>query len=138
MIYEDIVNTVRSADQRIKEFLLDEPTINTYSMTAIENGGSNEDLQASPLSKDEKIDIIAKSILAGVTPYCIFDDSIPLDFNMKPTDLYEVSNGNIVKVEDTLRNASTSRISDIITITTGTDKLIVAGDDTILQKNETV
>lgn len=150
LIYEDIVKTVKYSDDRIKEFLLDEPNITTYSMTAQQNAsGYNSTLQAKQLSDPEKIDIIAKSILAGVTPYCIFDDSIPLNFSMEPAVNYIEDNaGNFVENKQEngnykLRDSEQSFINNIDSITTLVDVKIsqdntVASSEKVLGENETI
>ena len=53
----------------------------TYNST---NESYDKNIRQTLTSQDE-LDILAKSILAGVTPYMIFDDTQVLDYTMEPT-----------------------------------------------------
>jgi hypothetical protein len=75
--YDSLIQTIRNADTRIKEVILSDPDVNTYIMDS--NNllyGLNLDTQSDTDVAKFKTELIAKSILAGVTPWCIFDDTV--------------------------------------------------------------
>lgn len=95
--YDSLIQTIRNADTRIKEVILSDPDINTYIMDS--NNllyGLNLDTQSDTDVAKFKTELIAKSILAGVTPWCIFDDTAQLAYSLKPCKSYV----NFDKYED--------------------------------------
>lgn len=82
--YNDLVDEIKNADDRIKTVVLDYPKYNIHYMD------SNNKLVS--LSDNSTLDlqntIKAKSILAGVTPYFIFDNNQGLNYSMTSVGSY--------------------------------------------------
>jgi hypothetical protein len=85
--YDKLYKTIQDADTRIKTIILDEPIYNIKKVDSYNN--------VSNLDGDDKIEIISKSILAGVTPLYEFDDRFNFEFGQtSPSEIIE----NIQKV----------------------------------------
>lgn len=82
--YNDLVDEIKNADDRIKTVVLDYPKYNIHYMN------SNNKLVS--LSDDSTLNlqntIKAKAILAGVTPYFIFDNNQGLNYSMTSVGSY--------------------------------------------------
>ena len=88
--YNDLVDEIKNADDRIKTVVLDYPKYNIHYMN------SNNKLVS--LSDDSTLDlqntIKAKAILAGVTPYFIFDNNQGLNYSMTSVGSYPLSDSS--------------------------------------------
>ncbi len=71
--YEDIINTIKSSDNRIKTVILDTPILNTASNT-INKGTLTE------LVNDDKSKLIARMVLAGNVQLYSYLEDITFDF----------------------------------------------------------
>ena len=71
--YEDIINTIKSSDNRIKTVILDTPILNTASNT------KNEDT-LTELVNDDKSKLIARMVLAGNVQLYSYLEDITFDF----------------------------------------------------------
>lgn len=130
--YYNLIEDIKSADDRIKEIILDYPEYSCCLMNSnnnlIEIPSSIEELNSlAPGPKDNVIDILVKSILAGVSPYFIFDNNNVVDFTMAPAKKIEsvVKNANdtITQVSFTTDDNMTlekSTFEGIAAITTNT------------------
>ena len=177
--YDDIVKTIEKSDDRIKNVILDYPEYELYEMKSDNSykkypinsyinfnnlKGDNKDIWDTIKDDQEitskELDIIAKSILAGVTPYCIFDNNFIVDYSMdgvsKVKDIiYYDENGEKIEPDEnsgtltdndnayyieygvpsnTKLSVGESEIKKVAAITTST---IIKSGDTLL-KNENV
>ena len=152
--FEDLLDTVRQADKRIKEVLLDSPKLVVNYM--------NSKNQLTPLSFDNTnaadnvnlnkivLDIVAKSILAGVTPYCVWNTKSTPHYYMQPltqkqiitTEGSPMFEGDDIVLQDsnfsetsTVVNAVTENVTAITTQVTIT---VPKGGQYTLKENETI
>lgn len=94
--YEDIINTIKSADSRIKDFFYEDFTYDPavmYSNNSAYTLNFNNKFNYSNTVNDLQIEIIARSILAGVTPLFMFDTSTAFSYTMKPVNAYTLKTG---------------------------------------------
>lgn len=83
--YDNLSAIIENADSRIKSIILDEPEYNIKVVDSENNINS--------LDKDAQLDIVSKSVLAGVTPFFKFDDRFDYEFGQvnintsKPSDI---------------------------------------------------
>ena len=81
MSYEGLIETILAADNRIKSVILDDPELNTNLMDSnnstypIVYSDKNDRTITTKINKF-KVELLAKSILAGVTPWCTFDNTV--------------------------------------------------------------
>ena len=91
---DSLLITIKNSDPRIKEFLIDEPTYNTNVMysdnSELAISGSTSDEAINEILTNLKTEIVARSILAGVTPLFLFDDSIAYNYTMKSIGSYSL------------------------------------------------
>ena len=157
--YDDLIETILAADTRIKNVILDDPEINSYVMKSdntiypLDYIQSEDSESIQETINQLKLELIAKSILAGVTPWCTFDKSLQLAYTLKPAESYIQNptdetllknaideSGNITLAESatsTKLNNENSSISNITAITTQVDIPLTAAGYT-LRNNETV
>ena len=91
---DSLLITIKNSDPRIKEFLIDEPTYKTNVMDS-DNSESTfldntSDIAINETLTNLKTEIVARSILAGVTPLFLFDDSIAYNYTMKSIGSYSL------------------------------------------------
>ena len=94
--YNELINSIKKADPRIKEVILEYPEYQLCVMksdNSKENIGLQLDLNNSNDVKTLELtrlqaEIIAKSILSGATPYFIFNNNQILDYSMGPVVKY--------------------------------------------------
>lgn len=86
--YEKIIDTIYSADSRIKYVMLNQPEYVVRVMQSDDVIGSPEN--ASQLTPDEKLNLLAKMILSGNIQYLKFDK----DFN------YELNQSNAIRYDN--------------------------------------
>lgn len=82
--YNDLVDEIKNADDRIKTVVLDYPKYNIHYMDSNNKLVSLSDASTLELQNTIK----AKSILAGVTPYFIFDNNQGLNYSMTSVGSY--------------------------------------------------
>ena len=101
---DSLLITIKNSDPRIKEFLIDEPTYNTNVMysnnSELAISGSTSDEAINEILTNLKTEIVARSILAGVTPLFLFDDSIAYNYTMKSIGSYSLSSGTETPSKD--------------------------------------
>lgn len=89
---DDIIETIKNADSRVKDFIIDDPTYYTDVMYADNSQLNLMRSYSDPISnitlEDLQIEIIARSILAGVTPLFLFDTDTIYSYTMKPVGSY--------------------------------------------------
>lgn len=85
--YNDLVDEIKNADDRIKTVVLDYPEYNLYYMNSNNKLFSLSDNSTLTLQNTIK----AKAILAGVTPYFIFDNNQGLNYSMTSVGSYDGS-----------------------------------------------
>lgn len=98
--YTALIENVKKSDDRIKTVVLEYPEYVIKQMNYQNKISDLNNLNDSKKTIGElEANIIAKSILAGVTPYCIFSNSEKLDFSMtkveKASDIKIDGNGVI-------------------------------------------
>ena len=89
---DDIIETIKNSDSRVKDFIIDDPTYFTDVMYA-DNSQLNlmrsyTDPVSNKVLEDLQIEIIARNILAGVTPLFLFDTDTTYSYTMKPIGSY--------------------------------------------------
>ena len=153
--YSDLVETIQKADSRIKTVMLDEPeliinfmdgynalyNIGNINVATSESGLTTEET----LIRNHNIDLYAKSILAGVTPFIIFNNDVALNYFMR------TGNGKVVQVTKNANGTYTSTVgaqkvltsaesilSDVAYITTGTTINVPANGSYTIRENECV
>ena len=99
MQVDDIIATIKSADSRVKDFIIDDPTYYTDVMYADNSQLNLMRSYSDPVSnvrlEDLQIEIIARNILAGVTPLFLFDTDTTYSYTMKPVGSYNlITTGN--------------------------------------------
>lgn len=158
--YDGLIDTIMSADTRIKMVILDDPELTSYVMGSnnssypLEYRNTSDNIMSAQLAK-VRINLLAKSILAGVTPWCTFDTSAQLSYALKPTPDYTPSNlmldtetvnpeyidtnGNIVKLANSssILSSNKSAISNVAAITTQV-KIPLTESGYKLRTNETI
>lgn len=82
--YNDLIDEIKNADDRIKTVILDYPKYNIHYMDSNNKLVSLSDTSTLELQNTIK----AKSILAGVTPYFIFDNNQGLNYSMTSVGSY--------------------------------------------------
>lgn len=103
---DSLLITIKNSDPRIKEFLIDEPTYNTNVMysnnSELAISGSTSDEAINEILTNLKTEIVARSILAGVTPLFLFDDSIAYNYTMKSIGSYSLplTSGTTVNIPE--------------------------------------
>lgn len=95
--YNNLLNTIKEADERIKTVILEYPEYEPYIMFSDNSILSlNKDYNDNSNNKETidelKATIIAKSILSGATPYFIFDNNQILDYTMTNVGAYYTLN----------------------------------------------
>ena len=96
---DDIIETIKNADSRVKDFIIDDPTYYTDVMYADNSQLNLMRSYSDPISnlrlEDLQIEIIARNILAGVTPLFLFDTDTTYSYTMKPVGSYDlITTGN--------------------------------------------
>ncbi len=114
--FDKLYNTITGADIRIKNIILDEPEYTLYKVDANNN--------YRVLNKADKIDITAKSILAGASQIFKFDDR----FN------YELNDRSIEIIDNVYR--LTTEANCAVNISNDVDKLAETRDFYTLRTNE--
>lgn len=89
---DDIIETIKNSDSRVKDFIIDDPTYFTDVMYA-DNSQLNlmrsyNDPVSNKVLEDLQVEIIARNILAGVTPLFLFDTDTTYSYTMKPIGSY--------------------------------------------------
>ena len=146
--YNDLVDEIKNADDRIKTVVLDYPEYNIYYMD------SNNKLNSlSSTNNDTSVlqnTIKAKAILAGVTPYFIFDNNQGLNYSMSSVGSYlngsyigtnnNSSNGyvNTGSISDTTYKPSYENIASITTSVKIGDSTLNTGYPYTLRENENI
>lgn len=91
---DDIIETIKNADSRVKDFIIDDPTYYTDVMYADNSQLNLMRSYSDPISnitlEDLQIEIIARNILAGVTPLFLFDTDTTYSYTMKPVGSYDI------------------------------------------------
>lgn len=144
--YNDLVDEIKNADDRIKTVVLDYPKYNIHYMN------SNNKLVS--LSDDSTLDlqntIKAKAILAGVTPYFIFDNNQGLNYSMTSVGSYpKFGSSEKQEIDSNYTNGyvNTGSISNttyipsyknIAAITTSVKIDLSNGDPYTLRENENI
>lgn len=130
--YNDLLNTIKEADERIKTVILEYPEYTPYAlysdnkMYSLVDGAYDENSNEGTLVKGLKSTIIAKSILSGATPYFIFDNNQILDYTMTDIDTYysynniDENNDNII-VESTTSTTGVNTFNNVAQISTSTE-----------------
>lgn len=140
--YNDLVDEIKNADDRIKTVVLDYPKYNIHYMDSNNKLVSLSDTSTLTLQNTIK----AKSILAGVTPYFIFDNNQGLNYSMTSVGSYKgsyvdasnnSSNGyvNPGTIEPTTYTPS---YENVAAITTSVKIDLSKGDPYTLRENENI
>lgn len=69
--YDAILETAEEADPRISRVILGDIDYDVIKKCTV----SGDELEEAELNDDAKKDVYTRSVLAGVTPYCTFDDT---------------------------------------------------------------
>lgn len=142
--YDDIINTIMSSDERIKTVMLNDID---YATNVLYSDNSSYDILnfsggniIGDALNNLQLEIITRSILAGITPLYLFDDTVTYSYTMGPvgsyskfiedtTDdtlepyefQYDISNENFIlntEPEPNTESQITAAIEDISAITT--------------------
>lgn len=79
--FDKLYNTILGADVRIKNIILDEPEYTLYKV--------DSDNNYRVLNKSDKIDITAKSVLAGASQIFKFDDRFKYELNDRSVEVID-------------------------------------------------
>lgn len=135
--YNDLVDEIKNADDRIKTVVLYYPKYNIYYMDS-----NNKLVNLSDASTLELQNTIkAKSILAGVTPYFIFDNNQGLNYSMTSVGSYPSSSSytnGYVNTGDITSDKYTPSYKNIAAITTSVKIDLSTGDPYTLRENENI
>lgn len=141
--YNDLVDEIKNADDRIKTVVLDYPKYNIHYMDSNNKLVSLSDSSALDLQNTIK----AKSILAGVTPYFIFDNNQGLNYSMTSVGSYlsgsyveaDTNNSNGYVNTGIISNTTyTPSYKNIAAITTSVKIDLSTGDPYTLRENENI
>ena len=142
--YNDLVDEIKNADDRIKTVVLDYPEYNIYYMDSNNklNSLSSTNNDTSALQNTIK----AKAILAGVTPYFIFDNNQGLNYSMSsvgsyPTNISYTDGYVDVDLEDMENTTYTPAYKEVASITTSVkigDSALNTGYPYTLRENENI
>ena len=146
--YEDLVDVIKNSDTRIKTVMLDEPTLicnvmdqanNLYNINDVKYLEDSTNLSGKNQQVyDSIIDLYAKSILAGVTPFIRFNENMNLNYYMQNTSGY-VYNEKDKKFESrTTLTDKESFIDSVAYLTTETSISLTKGSVYNIKENETV
>lgn len=141
--YNDLVDEIKNADDRIKTVVLDYPKYNIHYMDSNNKLVSLSDSSTLDLQNTIK----AKSILAGVTPYFIFDNNQGLNYSMTSVGSYlsgsyveaDITNSNgYVNTGNISNTTYTPSYKNIAAITTSVKIDLSTGDPYTLRENENI
>lgn len=141
--YNDLVDEIKNADDRIKTVVLDYPKYNIHYMDSNNKLVSLSDSSTLDLQNTIK----AKSILAGVTPYFIFDNNQGLNYSMTSVGSYlngsyveaDINNSNGYVNTGIISNTTyTPSYKNIAAITTSVKIDLSTGDPYTLRENENI
>ena len=97
--YDDIIDTIMSADERIKTVILND--IDYATNVLYSNNSSYDILNFSDgdiivdALNNLQLEIITRSILAGITPLYLFDDTVMYSYTMGPVGSYNETDNKI-------------------------------------------
>ncbi len=130
--FDDLLETIETADERIKSVSLYEPELSTYFMQA--NG--NEYKITETNGANYFMTLVAKNILSGKVSLFEYDSMFNFDYGQKQTQgkIDSGAIGAISFIRDKIESVTTHANIDIFNTTSAT----IPSNPTVLKKNEVI